>query len=140
MNKRRFQIGPGAASLLLIFVVLSMSVLGILTLISARNDASLGVRSAAAAQEVYQLNSAAEASLARLHPLFLAAEDQEALEELLPEEYTMEEDIVSWTETCGSRSLVCAIQFQPDDPSAFPLWVRHTLQTALAQEDELEFD
>ena len=41
MNRRSFQIGPGAASLLLIAVVLCMGVLGALSLVSARGDAQL---------------------------------------------------------------------------------------------------
>lgn len=36
MNQREYRIGPGAASLMLLVVVLSMSVLGMLALMSAK--------------------------------------------------------------------------------------------------------
>ena len=52
--------GPGAASLILIVVILSMSVLGMLALMSARNDRNLSRRSAEVAEAVYSLNEAAE--------------------------------------------------------------------------------
>ena len=46
MNQREYRIGPGAASLMLLVVVLSMSVLGMLALMSARSDENLSLRSA----------------------------------------------------------------------------------------------
>ncbi|MFQ9447246.1 MAG: hypothetical protein ACLR4A_07780 [Christensenellales bacterium] len=45
MNQREYRIGPGAASLMLLVVVLSMSVLGMLALMSARSDENLSLRS-----------------------------------------------------------------------------------------------
>ena len=45
MNKSRISFGPGAASLILIVVILSMSVLGILALMNARSDSRLSARS-----------------------------------------------------------------------------------------------
>ena len=44
MNQREYRIGPGAASLMLLVVVLSMSVLGMLALMSARSDENLSLR------------------------------------------------------------------------------------------------
>ena len=41
MNQREYRIGPGAASLMLLVVVLSMSALGMLAMMSARSDESL---------------------------------------------------------------------------------------------------
>ena len=46
-RKSRVSFGPGAASLILIVVILSMSVLGILALMNARNDIKLCERSVA---------------------------------------------------------------------------------------------
>ena len=43
--KRKVAVGPGASSLILIAVVLSLSVLTVLTMISARNDEALAQRS-----------------------------------------------------------------------------------------------
>ncbi len=50
MNQREYRIGPGAASLMLLVVVLSMSVLGMLALMSARSDENLSLRSAEVAR------------------------------------------------------------------------------------------
>mgnify|MGYP000366213716 CR=1 FL=1 len=66
MNQREYRIGPGAASLMLLVVVLSMSVLGMLALMSARSDENLSLRSAEVARQVAELNVSAERSLAEL--------------------------------------------------------------------------
>lgn len=60
MNQREYRIGPGAASLMLLVVVLSMSVLGMLALMSARSDENLSLRSAEVARQVAELNVSAE--------------------------------------------------------------------------------
>ena len=46
-RKMNVSFGPGAASLILIVVILSMGVLGMLALMNARNDARLSERSTA---------------------------------------------------------------------------------------------
>lgn len=52
MSQREYRIGPGAASLMLLVVVLSMCVLGVLALMGARSDEGLSLRSIQVAQEV----------------------------------------------------------------------------------------
>ena len=67
MKKRsNISFGPGAASLILIFVVLTLSVLGMLSLMNARNDKALSQRSASVLECVYALSSEAERSRAVL--------------------------------------------------------------------------
>ncbi len=67
MKKRsNISFGPGAASLILIFVVLTLSVLGMLSLMNARNDKALSQRNASVLECVYALNSEAERSRAVL--------------------------------------------------------------------------
>ena len=53
MNKRKVALGPGAASLILIVVVLSLAMLAMLMQISSRNDVSLASRSAEMTARVY---------------------------------------------------------------------------------------
>ena len=65
-QKSRISFGPGAASLILIVVLLSMSVLGMLALMNARSDSRLSRRSVQVAQAGYALNAEAEAQLAKL--------------------------------------------------------------------------
>ena len=52
MNQREYRIGPGAASLMLLVVVLSMSALGMLAMMSARSDESLSLRSQDVARQL----------------------------------------------------------------------------------------
>ena len=73
MNQREYRIGPGAASLMLLVVVLSMSVLGMLALMSARSDENLSLRSAEVARQVAELNVSAERSLAELDDVLAQA-------------------------------------------------------------------
>ena len=59
-KKSSIALGPGAPSLILIFVVLSMSVLAMLSLMTARNDLQLSRRSADVAEKVSELRERAE--------------------------------------------------------------------------------
>ena len=62
-RKSRISFGPGAASLILIVVILSMSVLGILALMNARSDSALSRRSIDVVAAGYALNDRAERAL-----------------------------------------------------------------------------
>ena len=66
MNKRKVALGPGAASLILIVVMLSLCMLAMLMQIGSRNDNSLTTRSSEMISRVYQLNERAERRLAEL--------------------------------------------------------------------------
>ncbi len=110
-NKLSF--GPGAASIILIVVILSMSILGLRAYMMTRNDLSLSDRSARVTEEVYELNARAERSLAALDAISAgileSAESDEAyleqLKEKLPEGMTLEDDTVVWQESEGTHSL-----------------------------------
>ena len=52
-KKSSITLGPGASSLILIFVVLSLTVLGMLSLMTSRNDFRLAERSAQVTEAVY---------------------------------------------------------------------------------------
>ena len=66
MNRQKIAAGPGASSLILIAVMLSLTILAALTMISARNDESLSDRSVETARQIYELSARGEASLAKL--------------------------------------------------------------------------
>ena len=97
MNKRKVALGPGAASLILIIVVLSLCMMAMLTQISARNDYSLCARSAEMVQRVYELNTKSEKKLAELDTLLVTAQKDAAdmesylagVKELLPEGFKL---------------------------------------------------
>lgn len=149
MNRKDYHIGPGAASLLLIVVVLSMSALGMLALMNARSDYRLSLRSAEVMRQAYGLSNQAEHSLAMLDGVLAAcaggAEDDaqwlETVGKSLPYGMTLEGRTVSWTEvfiTPTERSMACAVEIAP--LGAFPRteWVEHRLITELYETEEEE--
>ena len=121
MNKRKVALGPGAASLILIVVVLSLCMMAMLTQISARNDYNLCKRSAEMVQRVYELNARSEQKLAELDALLVTAREGasdmnaylEKVSGLLPEDMTIEEDQITWTEPLDNRNLDCIVQLLP---------------------------
>ena len=136
MNKKSsVSFGPGASSLILIFVMLAMSVLGMLALMNSRNDIRLSERSVQVTQAVYVLNAKAEERRAQLDALLLdraqAAQSDEdylnALSEALPEGVSLEGDLLSWEETDDVRTLQCALRVQPLGSEARTKWARHSL-------------
>lgn len=109
MKRRRIGLAPGATLLILVLVVLCVSLLGALTLLSARNDLTLAQRSARVTEETYRLSEQAERSLAELAALCAAAGDWEALRAALPERMTLDAQhgLVVWQEKENRRALEC---------------------------------
>lgn len=148
MNRREFRIGPGAASLMLIVVTLSMSVLGMLSLMNARSDVNLGERSIAVAQQVYELSNEAQRTMSELDALLVscakgATGEEDYLERIragLNAEMTLTERTVSWSEQRGDRTLDCEAEIAP--LRAFPRcrFTQHRLRTALDEFDGMEFE
>ncbi len=134
--KRKIAVGPGASSLILIAVVLALSVLTVLTMISARSDEAMATRSAETRQEVYALFAAGERSMAKLDEIVAGAltentGDREAclaaVKENLPEGMTMKEDQVFWTEKIGNRALECAVRVTEPGSEQRLVWTLHRL-------------
>lgn len=134
-KQSRVSFGPGAASLILIVVILSMSVLGILSLMSARSDSRLSDRSAQVVEASYALMQSAEHTLSELDELALSlraqASDDESyallFSERLPANVTLEEGVLSWEETDGVRTLECAVELMPLSSQQRLVWMRHSL-------------
>ena len=102
--KRKVALGPGAASLILIVVVLSLCMMAMLTQIGARNDYNLCKRSAEMVQRVYELSEQSEKKLAELDTVLVkalkeAGENNDAYLEkvkaLLPEGMSLEDGKVT---------------------------------------------
>ena len=145
MNRRKIALGPGAASLILIVVILALCMMAMLTLTGARNDYNLCSRSTEMVQRVYELNAESERKLAELDALLMNVqaetknEDayQERVRANLPAGMTMEEDRISWTEPLDNRSLECIVQVLPADQKQRTKWLSHRL-TAEEPEDDWE--
>ena len=143
MNKRKVALGPGAASLILIAVVLSLCMIAMLTQISARNDYNLCSRSAAMVQRVYELNAQSEQKLADLDAALVSARKDAAdmnsylakVEELLPEGMTLDEDRITWTEPLDNRNLECIVQLLPLEEEQRAKWISHKLVVEEPEDD-----
>ena len=143
MNKRKVALGPGAASLILIVVVLSLCMMAMLTQIGARNDYNLCTRSAEMVQRVYELNALSEQKLAELDAVLVAAgQDAEGMEAYLekvraslPADMTLEEDRISWTEPLDNRNLECVVQLLPPGDKQRTKWISHKLVVDEPEDD-----
>lgn len=143
MNKRKVALGPGAASLILIVVVLSLCMMAMLTQISTRNDYNLCKRSAEMVQRVYELNEQSEQKLAELDAVLVKAQQEAgdmtaylaAVEENLPQGMTMEEDKIQWTEPLDNRNLKCIVQLLPPGEKQRTKWISHKLVVDEPEDD-----
>ena len=134
-KKSSVSFGPGAASLILIFVVLAMSVLGMLSLMNSRNDLKFSERSVQVMESVYALNVQAEEKFAHVQDLLLelasSAENEEAytaaIEENLDADMDFEDGVISFTVSDGFRALDCAVLVNPLDAETRCRWLRHNL-------------
>lgn len=130
MKRREVHIGLGAPSLLLVIVVVSMSVLGLLAIMSARNDAQLSRRSQTYTLAEYDRAAQAETHLAQLDALLVqctgAADYYAAVKQLLPDFMRMEGHRVTWTEEGETgRSLLCTVELLPPGSPERYRWVEH---------------
>ncbi|MBR5109392.1 MAG: hypothetical protein IK099_04285 [Clostridia bacterium] len=140
-QKSSISFGPGAASLLLIFVVLAMSVLGMLSLMNSRNDVRLSERSVSVMEAVYFLNAKAEESRARadavLCELAQKADSTETYLSFAKEAFTgemkLKGNVLSWNETDGFRTIHCALELLPLNAGERTRWVQHTLIVKTAE-------
>ena len=119
-------LGPGAASLILIFVMLALSILAMLTLVGARNDAKASERAAQVTQQIYELEARTQVMYARIaaaaegnadaqEPPVLAADaaarinaENEAASD--PERLTASGDVLSWVCEDEARRFDCAVR------------------------------
>ena len=143
MNRRDFQIGPGAASLLLIAVVLCMGVLGALSLVSAQGDARLSERSLKMAQSAAGLNVHAEERLAEMDVMLAevsaTVDDDGAylaeLSERLPDDVFLYDRTISWEEASDDgRRVTCAVDIAPLGEFPRLRWTEHRLWTELDED------
>ena len=140
-RKSRISFGPGAASLILIVVILSMSVLGILALMNARSDSALSRRSIDVVAAGYALNDRAERALAQLDGVAATCAASCATEEeylaavrgRLPEGMLMDERLVTWSESDSLRTLECAAALAPLGTEPRVQWQTHRL-TAVTED------
>ena len=143
MNKRKIALGPGAASLILIVVVLSLCMLAMLTQIAAKNDYNLCTRSAEMVQKVYELNAQSEQNFAKLDSVLVSARKEttdmqaylDKVKEMLPEGMTLDEDRVTWTEPLDNRNLECIVQLLPIEDTQRAKWISHKLAVEEPEDD-----
>ena len=136
-RKSNVSFGPGAASLILIVVILSMGVLGMLALMNARNDAQLSRRSIEVVAAGYDLNDRAERDVAELDAVLARCAASTFSDEAylaavrgnLPDGMLMgqEDRTVSWELSDGLRTLSCAVEVLPQVEKERLRWREHRL-------------
>ena len=142
-RKSNVSFGPGAASLILIVVILSMAVLGMLALMNARNDSKLSKRSIEVVAAGFELNDKAARSVAELDAVLARCAASTfsddaylaAVRGSLPDGMLMgqEDWIVSWELTDGLRTLSCAVEVLPQGEKERLRWREHRL-TAVTED------
>ena len=142
-RKSNVSFGPGAASLILIVVILSMAVLGMLALMNARNDSKLSSRSIEVVAAGFELNDRAERNVAELDAVVARCAASTFSDEAylaavrgsLPDGMLMgqEDRIVSWELTDGLRTLSCAVEVLPQGEKERLRWREHRL-TAVTED------
>ena len=120
--RRNFRIGPGAASLMLVVVVVAMSLLALLAFIEVHGDHKLTDRSIDFTVAEYEASAAAEYALAELVGIFAecaadTADDAaylDAIEARLPDGMTLDGRMVNWEQsTPEGRTLMCSVEIMP---------------------------
>jgi hypothetical protein len=143
VNKRKVALGPGAASLILIVVVLSLCMLAMLAQIGSRNDYSLASRSAEMITRVYQLHDQSERKMAELDAILVRCQKETTdmasylakVEESLPSDMTLDEDIVSWQEPLDNRTMNCEVKLLEPGQKERAKWVTYKLKVEEPEED-----
>ena len=143
--KRKIALGPGAASLILIVVILSLCMLAMLMQIGSRNDYNLTTRSAKMISSVYELSALSERKLADLDALLVECaretdmKDMEAyldlVESRLPEGYTLWDNEVTWEDPLDNRTLTCTVRILPKNADKRTEWVLHKLAVKEPEEE-----
>ena len=143
MNKRKIALGPGAASLILIVVVLSLCMLAMLAQIGARSDYHLASRSAEMITRVYELRDHSEHRMAELDTVLAhcGAEEQDReaflamVEENLPEGMTLDGNIVSWSEPLDNRTMNCEVEILDPGETPRARWITYKLKVDEPEDD-----
>ena len=144
MERKDFHIGPGAASLILVAVVVSMAVLGLLAVLDVRSDTKLTDRSTAMVEAQYGASAQAERDLAELDAVLLSAhreaQDDETflslVEERLPEYMTLDGDQVSWEREAGESSVLsCTVTVRNTGASDRVTWTKHLFESNVGAAD-----
>lgn len=134
-KKSSVSLGPGASSLILIFVVLSLAVLGMLSLMTSRNDLRLSERNVQVTESIYALNERAERRYAELDAIVARCAEANPKEQLfraavrdaLPEDVYMEDGLLVFQEEDDSRMLDCALRLNGRKSAVRLEWVRYDL-------------
>jgi hypothetical protein len=143
VNKRKIALGPGAASLILIVVVLSLCMLAMLAQIGSRTDYSLASRSAQMITRVYELHDQSERRMAELDAILVRCQKETTdmasylakVEESLPSDMTLEEDIVSWQEPLDNRTMNCEVKLLEPGQKERAKWVTYKLKVEEPEDD-----
>lgn len=143
--RKNFRIGPGAASLMLVVVVVALSLLALLSLIEAHGNHKLTSKSVEFSVSEYEAAADAQRSVAELDAILaecrISAENDEAyfadIEASLPEGMTMDGELISWEETVpNGRILCCSVRVNGLDSDERFSWQEHMFMGGAEQFDD----
>ena len=149
MNKTGYRIGPGAASILLVIVVVSMSILGILALSESKSEVRLSEKNALFVEDKSRLEAEAVQTLALLDAILLKARENAGTNEAyfeyiyneIPGSVSAEDDCLSWTQgSIHNRTLYLKIKVLPIESSVRYEWLQHRLVSAADSSSDWAFD
>lgn len=114
MRAREYRIGPGASSLLLILLVLTLTTLGMLSLMSARADWKLSARARDMTQAYYAADAAVQERLMALDELLAdaragakaEAEYRAAVAASLPDWASLSGDEIAFSQDAGGSRVI----------------------------------
>lgn len=144
MNKR-FRMSPGAPSLVLIVVVLSMSIMGMLMFIRTQNDQRLSDRSILVARTDAVLMEKAEETFAGLDNLVSVCKNNTetddayllAVEDALPEGMEMVDRTITWQEKDQGRVLYVSVSLCSHDAPERIVWQTRRLYAEYTEVESL---
>ena len=131
MNRFGLRIGPGAASIILVIVVVSMTILGVLALSEAGQESVLADKSADRFEESARLEHEEQLTIMQLDEIFCRAEKEtdflKYIKENLPQDVQMKEHLVSFEKSLGAKTLSVTLKILPPGESERFIYIERRL-------------
>lgn len=140
MNKApEYRVGIGASSIIMIFIILSLTTLGVLSFASARADMNLSQRRQVQVTAYYEAAAEAQRLIAQVDEALLTARDKEmtpedraaALQAIHSGITVTDDGLVSLqVEVSDSQRLDVVLRIEEDTPARYTLTHHHLVNTA----------
>lgn len=134
--KHKQTLGVGLLSIIVIFVIISLTVLGSLGVISARADYKLSQKNGEYIKAYYVAEKQAEEILASIHESRLSGEDFN-----IPVTYKVEDNSITYrVPIVDSQLLEVIISLEKDNKKDYQILAWHVVNTMEWQDEQPRFD